>query len=141
MQIKGACGHDCPDTCGWVVDVVDGEAVKMVGDPDHPFTRGTLCAKVAVAAVVAESAESACCCGHSHAVAESRVAAAGGEETGAQVSKAGHDAENCPLCTLLAKIKEDPALLQKSDVRDSYLGGATHGLSGQTRWRRRKTWR
>jgi anaerobic selenocysteine-containing dehydrogenase len=46
MQIKGACGHDCPDTCGWVVDVVDGEAVKMVGDPDHPFTRGTLCAKV-----------------------------------------------------------------------------------------------
>jgi hypothetical protein len=45
-QIKGACGHDCPDTCGWVVDVVDGEAVKMVGDPDHPFTRGTLCAKV-----------------------------------------------------------------------------------------------
>ena len=45
-QIKGACGHDCPDTCGWVVDVVDGEAVKMAGDPDHPFTRGTLCAKV-----------------------------------------------------------------------------------------------
>lgn len=45
-QIKGACGHDCPDTCGWVVDVVDGEAVKMAGDADHPFTRGTLCAKV-----------------------------------------------------------------------------------------------
>ena len=33
------------------------------------------------------------------------------------------------------------ALMQKSDVRDSYLGGAAHGLSGQTRWRRRKTWR
>ncbi|MFN7977420.1 MAG: molybdopterin-dependent oxidoreductase [Vicinamibacterales bacterium] len=45
-QIKGACGHDCPDTCGWVVDVVDGEAVKMAGDAGHPFTRGTLCAKV-----------------------------------------------------------------------------------------------
>jgi hypothetical protein len=57
--------------------------------------------------VHAQAAESTCCCGHSHAVAESRVAAADGEETGAQVSKAGHDAENCPLCTLLAKIKVD----------------------------------
>ena len=57
--------------------------------------------------VHAESAESACCCGHSHTVAESRVAVSDGEETGAQVGKAGHDAENCPLCTLLAKIKVD----------------------------------
>jgi anaerobic selenocysteine-containing dehydrogenase len=44
--VKGACGHDCPDTCGWVVEVRDGEAVSLVGDPEHPFTRGTLCAKV-----------------------------------------------------------------------------------------------
>ncbi len=55
----------------------------------------------------AETAESACCCGHSHAVAESRVADSSREETGAQVSQAEHDAENCPLCTLLAKIKVD----------------------------------
>jgi anaerobic selenocysteine-containing dehydrogenase len=45
-QVRGACGHDCPDTCGWVVDVVDGEAVRLAGDPTHPFSRGTLCAKV-----------------------------------------------------------------------------------------------
>jgi anaerobic selenocysteine-containing dehydrogenase len=44
--IRGACGHDCPDTCSWVVEVRDGTAEKLAGDPTHPFTRGTLCAKV-----------------------------------------------------------------------------------------------
>src|SRR5687767_13076552 len=44
--IRGACGHDCPDTCAWTVDVRDGTAVALSGDPAHPFTRGTLCAKV-----------------------------------------------------------------------------------------------
>ena len=44
--IRGACGHDCPDTCSWIVEVRDGTAEKLVGDPAHPFTRGTLCAKV-----------------------------------------------------------------------------------------------
>jgi anaerobic selenocysteine-containing dehydrogenase len=44
--VKGACGHDCPDTCAWVVEVKDGAATSLAGDPAHPFTRGTLCAKV-----------------------------------------------------------------------------------------------
>ena len=44
--VRGACGHDCPDTCGWVVEVRDGTAERLAGDPAHPFTRGTLCAKV-----------------------------------------------------------------------------------------------
>ena len=44
--IRGACGHDCPDTCHWMVDVRDDTAVRLYGDPSHPFTRGTLCAKV-----------------------------------------------------------------------------------------------
>ena len=44
--VRGACGHDCPDTCAWIVEVRDGAAVKLSGDPTHPFTRGTLCAKV-----------------------------------------------------------------------------------------------
>ena len=44
--VRGACGHDCPDTCAWVVEVRDGTAATLVGDPTHPFTRGTLCAKV-----------------------------------------------------------------------------------------------
>ncbi|HEY6287288.1 MAG TPA: molybdopterin-dependent oxidoreductase, partial [Ktedonobacteraceae bacterium] len=44
--VRGACPHDCPDTCAWQVTVKNGVAVKLVGDPDHPFTRGGLCAKV-----------------------------------------------------------------------------------------------
>ena len=44
--VRGACGHDCPDTCSWVVEVRDGAAERLSGDPAHPFTRGTLCAKV-----------------------------------------------------------------------------------------------
>ena len=44
--IRGACPHDCPDTCATLVEVRDGRAVGFHGDPDHPFTRGWLCAKV-----------------------------------------------------------------------------------------------
>ncbi len=44
--IRGACPHDCPDTCAWEVTVEDGRAIEMVGDATHPFTRGGLCAKV-----------------------------------------------------------------------------------------------
>jgi anaerobic selenocysteine-containing dehydrogenase len=44
--IQGACGHDCPDTCAWTVEVQNGTARRLAGDPAHPFTRGTLCAKV-----------------------------------------------------------------------------------------------
>ena len=46
-EIPGACPLDCPDGCSWVVTVRDGEAVRLRGNPDHPFTRGALCAKVA----------------------------------------------------------------------------------------------
>ncbi|MGH9901846.1 MAG: molybdopterin-dependent oxidoreductase, partial [Pyrinomonadaceae bacterium] len=38
---------DCPDTCAMLVTVEGGRAVRVAGDPDHPFTRGTLCTKVA----------------------------------------------------------------------------------------------
>jgi anaerobic selenocysteine-containing dehydrogenase len=44
--IRGACGHDCPDTCSWIVEARDGKAERLYGDPEHPFTRGMLCAKV-----------------------------------------------------------------------------------------------
>jgi anaerobic selenocysteine-containing dehydrogenase len=37
---------DCPDTCSWVVTVDDGRAVRLAGDPAHPFTRGVLCNKL-----------------------------------------------------------------------------------------------
>ena len=45
--VRGACPHDCPDTCAMLVTVEAGRAVRVAGDPAHPFTRGTLCTKVA----------------------------------------------------------------------------------------------
>jgi len=44
--VRGACPHDCPDTCALLVTVRDGRAVKVAGDPDHPSTHGALCTKV-----------------------------------------------------------------------------------------------
>src|SRR5919197_4840330 len=44
--VRGACPHDCPDTCAMLVTVEDGRAVRVAGDPDHPFTNGFLCTKV-----------------------------------------------------------------------------------------------
>ena len=42
------CALDCPDCCSLLVDVADnGRAVRLRGNPDHPVTRGFLCAKVA----------------------------------------------------------------------------------------------
>ncbi|MFZ5946241.1 MAG: molybdopterin-dependent oxidoreductase [Bacillota bacterium] len=43
---KSVCPFDCPDTCGLVVEVENGNAVKIKGDSEHPFTRGTLCPKM-----------------------------------------------------------------------------------------------
>jgi anaerobic selenocysteine-containing dehydrogenase len=45
--VKNVCPLDCPDTCGMVVTVRDGVAVGLKGDPEHPFTRGFLCRKMA----------------------------------------------------------------------------------------------
>jgi anaerobic selenocysteine-containing dehydrogenase len=45
-QVRGACPHDCPDTCSLITDVQDGIAIKVHGNPAHPQTHGTLCAKV-----------------------------------------------------------------------------------------------
>ncbi len=44
--VRGACPHDCPDTCATLVTVKDGRATRIQGDPAHPFTQGFLCAKV-----------------------------------------------------------------------------------------------
>ena len=43
---RSVCPYDCPDTCGLLVEVAGGKAIKVTGDPDHPFTRGTLCPKM-----------------------------------------------------------------------------------------------
>ncbi|HET8657306.1 MAG TPA: molybdopterin oxidoreductase family protein [Longimicrobiaceae bacterium] len=44
--VRGACPHDCPDTCAMLVHVEDGRAVRVQGDPAHPVTQGFLCTKV-----------------------------------------------------------------------------------------------
>jgi anaerobic selenocysteine-containing dehydrogenase len=43
---RSVCPYDCPDTCGLLIEVSEGRAVRVRGDPDHPFTRGTLCSKM-----------------------------------------------------------------------------------------------
>ena len=45
--LRSVCPYDCPDTCGLLVHVDGGKVIKVQGDPDHPFTRGTLCPKMA----------------------------------------------------------------------------------------------
>ena len=45
--VKGACPHDCPDTCALDVHVKDGVAFKVTGSAAHAPTAGVLCTKVA----------------------------------------------------------------------------------------------
>ena len=44
--VRGACPHDCPDTCALLTTVQGGVAVRVAGNPDHPPTDGALCTKV-----------------------------------------------------------------------------------------------
>lgn len=46
MIKRSVCPYDCPDACGLLVEVVDGKAIKVSGDPEHPHTQGTLCSKM-----------------------------------------------------------------------------------------------
>ncbi|HEV7368667.1 molybdopterin-dependent oxidoreductase [Arenibaculum sp.] len=45
--VRTVCGHDCPDGCSINVTVSDGRILRVEGDPDHSFTAGFVCAKVA----------------------------------------------------------------------------------------------
>src|SRR3984957_9195435 len=48
MQVRhSVCALECPDACSLLVNVEDGTASKLRGNPDHPVTRGFLCGKVA----------------------------------------------------------------------------------------------
>ena len=57
--VNGTCHHDCPDSCGWTVTVDEPAptdltpdqpagpvAVKLRGNPAHPYSAGELCPKV-----------------------------------------------------------------------------------------------
>jgi anaerobic selenocysteine-containing dehydrogenase len=46
-RIRGACPHDCPDTCALVTTVENGVAIRIEGAAEHPPTAGVLCTKVA----------------------------------------------------------------------------------------------
>jgi anaerobic selenocysteine-containing dehydrogenase len=46
-QVRGACPHDCPDTCALLTTVQDGVALRVQGNPAHGPTAGVLCNKVA----------------------------------------------------------------------------------------------
>ena len=46
QQVRGACPHDCPDTCALLTTVENGVAIKVSGNPAHPQTAGVLCNKV-----------------------------------------------------------------------------------------------
>ena len=45
-MVRGACPHDCPDTCALQISVQDGRVTRIVGDAEHPTTHGALCTKV-----------------------------------------------------------------------------------------------
>src|SRR5574343_715021 len=45
-QVRGACPHDCPDTCALLTTVENGVATRVQGNPAHAQTGGVLCAKV-----------------------------------------------------------------------------------------------
>lgn len=47
VTTRSVCPYDCPDACGLLVTVENGHATAVSGDPDHPVTRGLLCAKMA----------------------------------------------------------------------------------------------
>ena len=47
VLVKGACPHDCPDSCAMDVHVRNGVAFKVTGSATHAPTAGVLCTKVA----------------------------------------------------------------------------------------------
>lgn len=44
-RIVTSCTRDCPNSCGLVATVEDGRLVKLLGNPDHPLTKGAACHK------------------------------------------------------------------------------------------------
>ena len=48
-RIKTTCPRDCYDACGMVAVIDDGVVRRILGDPDHHVSRGTLCGKCAIA--------------------------------------------------------------------------------------------
>lgn len=43
---NSVCPYDCPDACGLIVKVKGNEVLGVSGNPNHTYTRGTLCPKM-----------------------------------------------------------------------------------------------
>ena len=49
MLHRATCPLDCPDACGVLVETAeDGRFVGLRGNPEHPYSRGSLCGKTAI---------------------------------------------------------------------------------------------
>ena len=47
-MVSSVCPHDCPSVCALAVERLDARTIGRVhGAPDHPYTAGVICAKVA----------------------------------------------------------------------------------------------
>ena len=79
-EVPGACPLDCPDGCSWIVTVRDGEAVKLRGTPDHPFTRGALCTR-SRATSTTRARPTACCTRCAASAPRARAASSGSAGT------------------------------------------------------------
>ncbi len=44
--VRSVCPYDCPDACGMLVEIEGERARSVRGDPEHPYSRGTLCPKM-----------------------------------------------------------------------------------------------
>ena len=47
--VRTSCPRDCYDGCGVVAVKRGGRIARVLGDPDHPVSRGALCGKCAIA--------------------------------------------------------------------------------------------
>lgn len=45
-EFLSVCPYDCPDACGLILQVENDQVIGVKGNPEHPFTRGTLCPKM-----------------------------------------------------------------------------------------------
>lgn len=46
--LRSSCPRDCYDGCGMIIEK-RGDVLRVLGDPDHPVSRGRLCGKCAIA--------------------------------------------------------------------------------------------
>ena len=47
--LRSNCPRDCYDGCGMIIKKENGQIQQVLGDPEHPVSRGRLCSKCALA--------------------------------------------------------------------------------------------